>query len=161
MLTQERLKELFDYGDGGLIRRSTGLRVKCSETNGHRYLRVFVDGKPRALHRMIYIWHHGDDTVSVDHIDGDRMNNRIENLRAATQQENCLNRKHRSTSKSPYKNVYLQAPKQNPNWKRNWVVSIMIAGKRKYIGSFEDVELADLVATEARDKFHGAFARHF
>ena len=52
MLTQERLKELFDYGDGGLIRRSTGLRVKCSETNGHRYLRVFVDGKPRALHEV-------------------------------------------------------------------------------------------------------------
>ena len=56
--------------------------------------------------------------------------------------------------------MYLQSPTKNAEWKRNWVVSIMVAGKRKYIGSFEDLELADLVATEARDKFHGQFARH-
>jgi hypothetical protein len=37
----------------------------------------------------------------------------------------------------------------------------MVNKKRKYIGSFEDVELADLVAQEARDKYHGRFARHF
>jgi hypothetical protein len=161
MVTQERLKELFDYENGGFIRRSTGLRVKCSSVKGHRYLRLYVDGKPRSLHRMIYTWHHGAPEGNIDHADGNRENNRIENLRMATQQENCLNRKHRSTSKSPYKNVYLQSPTKNAEWKRNWVVSINVNGKRKYIGSFEDLELADLVATEARDKFHGQFARHF
>lgn len=160
MITQERLKELFEYQDGKLMRRKNG-RSAVIPMGAKRYERVTVDGQAYALHRMIYLWHHGHLPTTLDHIDGNRENNRIENLREATQQQNCLNRKHHSNSKSPYKNVYLQSPNKNPNWKRNWVVSIMVDGKRKYIGSFEDVELADLVATEARDKFHGQFARHF
>jgi hypothetical protein len=48
-----------------------------------------------------------------------------------------------------------------PHWKQNWVVNITVNRKRQYVGSFEDVELADLVATEARDLYHGAYARHF
>ena len=160
MITQERLKELFDYQDGTFIRRSTGVQI-VANFGVKRYLRVFVDGKPRSLHRMIYLWHHGHLPKTLDHIDGNRANNKIENLREATQQQNCLNRKHHSNSKSPYKNVYLQSPTKNSEWKRNWVVRITVDGKSKYIGSFKDLELADLVATEARDKFHGQFARHF
>lgn len=138
---------------------ASGIQI-VANFGGKRYLRVFVDGKPRSLHRMIYLWNHGHLPKTLDHIDGNRANNKIENLREATQQQNCLNRKHHSNSKSPYKNVYLQAPTKNAEWKRNWVVSVNVAGKRKYIGSFEDLELANLVATEARDKFHGQFARH-
>jgi hypothetical protein len=155
MVTQERLKELFDYEDGGFIRRSTGLRVKCSLSGNKRYFRVFFDGKPRALHRMIYIWHHGQSEGNIDHIDGNRENNKIENLRVASQQENCLNRKHHSTSKSPYKNVF---------WHQavgKWTVAMSINGMRERFGYYDDIELADLVAMEARDKFHGQFARHF
>lgn len=159
MITQERLKELFDYQDGALIRRKNGCSAVIA-MGVKRYERVSVDGKIQALHRMIYLWNHGHLPKTLDHIDGNRANNKIENLREATQHENCLNRKHQATSKSPYKNVYLQAPTKNAEWKRNWVVSVNVAGKRKYIGSFEDLELADLVATEARDKFHGQFARH-
>ena len=159
MVTQERLKELFDYQDGALIRRKGG-RSAVIAMGVKRYERVSVDGKIQALHRMIYLWNHGHLPKTLDHIDGDRANNKIENLREATQQQNCLNRKHHSNSKSPYKNVYLQAPTKKAEWKRNWVVRITVAGKSKYIGSFEDLELADLVATEARDKFHGQFARH-
>lgn len=160
MITQERLKELFDYQDGALIRRKDG-RSAVIAMGTKRYERVTVDSKIQSLHRMIYLWHHGYLPKTLDHIDGDRANNKIENLREATQHQNCLNRKHQTTSKSPYKNVYLQPPTKNAKWKRNWVVSLNVAGKRKYIGSFEDLELADLVATEARDKFHGQFARHF
>ena len=166
MVTQERLKELFEYHESGtFIRKTTGKLVVCSPSKNHRYLRTSVDGKPNALHRMIFLYHHGYLPKVTDHIDNNRMNNRIENLRAVTQAENCLNRKHRSTSGSPYKNVYLAKfskndPKYNPAWKQNWVVSLTVNRKRKYIGSFEDVELADLVATEARDLYHGPFARH-
>jgi len=156
MITQDRLKKLFDYDpEGWLIRRSTGLRVKCSPTKGQRYLRVFVDGKPRSLHRMIYIWHFNEPENNIDHIDGDRSNNRIENLRQVTQQENCLNRKHCSTSKSPYKNVYWHQAMNK------WTVVMKVNGDRKQFGYYDDLELADLVAMEARDKFHGQFARHF
>lgn len=154
MITQERLKELFDYQDGTFIRRSTGIQI-VANFGVKRYLRVFVDGKPRALHRMIYLWHHGHLPKTLDHIDGDRANNKIENLREATQQQNCLNRKHHSNSKSPYKNVYWhQAMKK-------WTVVMQVDGSRKQLGYYDDVELADLVAMEARNKFQGQFARHF
>jgi hypothetical protein len=163
MITQELLKQQFEYKNDGLfVRKSTGNLVVCNQTKGHRYLRVFVCGKAYALHRLIFLYHHGYLPKIIDHIDGNRSNNRIENLRDCTQSENCLNSKHRKTSTSPYKNVYLQkSANHQPHWKQKWTVSITVNRKRKYIGSFEDVELADLVATEARDLYHGAFARHY
>jgi hypothetical protein len=162
MITQELLQSLFEYHeDGYFIRKKNGKKVISSPTKGQKYLRVLVDGKPRQLHRMIFLHQNGYLPKVTDHIDGDSFNNRIENLRSVTQQQNCLNRKHKSNSSSLYKNVYLQPPLKNQNWKRNWVVSLMVNKKRKYIGSFEDVELADLVAQEARDKYHGRYARHF
>jgi hypothetical protein len=154
MITQERLKELFDYQDGTFIRRSTGVQI-VANFGVKRYLRVFVDGKPRSLHRMIYLWHHGHLPKTLDHIDGDRANNKIENLREATQQQNCLNRKHHSNSKSPYKNVYWHQAMNK------WTVVMQVDGSRKQLGYYDDVELADLVAMEARNKFQGQFARHF
>ena len=162
MITQKLLKSLFDYHvDGYFIRKKNGKKVVCSSTKGQRYLRVLVNGKPRQLHRMIFLHQNGYLPDTTDHIDGNRLNNRIENLRSITQQQNCLNKKHKSNSSSPYKNVYLQPSPKNENWKRNWVVSLTVDKKRKYIGSFEDVELADLVAQEARNKYHGLYARHF
>ena len=154
MITQERLKELFDYQDGTFIRRSTGAQI-VANFGVKRYLRVFVDGKPRSLHRMIYLWHHGHLPKTLDHIDGDRANNKIENLREATQQQNCLNRKHHSNSKSPYKNVYWHQAMNK------WTVVMQVDRSRKQLGYYDDVELADLVAMEARNKFQGQFARHF
>jgi hypothetical protein len=160
MVTQELLKQLFDYKDGALIRKKNG-KSAVIPMGAKRYERVTIDGKAYALHRMIYLWNHGTLPAIIDHIDGNRENNRVENLREATQEQNCLNSKHRSTSKSPYKNVYLQPPAKNADWKRNWVVSLTVKKVRKYVGSFEDLELADLVATEARHLYHGQFARHF
>jgi len=157
MITQQLLKSLFDYQDGQLIRKKNG-KSAVIPMGVKRYERVSINGKAYNLHRMIYLWHYGSLPKVLDHIDGNRENNRIENLREATQQQNCLNSKHRSTSTSPYKNVYLQ---NDTGFKRNWVVSLMVSGKRKYIGSFEDIELAGLVAQEARDKYHGQYARHF
>jgi hypothetical protein len=159
MITQEYLKQLFDYQDGQLIRKNGKLAV--IKAGKKRYERITVDGKAYALHRMVYLWNHGYLPKIIDHIDGNRENNNINNLREATQQQNCLNSKHRTTSKSPCKNVYLQPPTKNASWNRNWVVSLMVNKKRKYIGSFEDLELADLVAHEARNLYHGHFARHF
>lgn len=154
MVTQEKLKELFIYEDGNFIRKKNGKKVVCSETKGQRYLRVFIDGKPRSLHRLIYLYHFGICPKIIDHIDGNRFNNKIENLREVTQEQNCLNRKHMSHSSSPYKNVIFN------KISKKWNVVLTVNKKRKYFGSYDDIELADLVATEARDKYHGIFVNH-
>lgn len=154
-LTQERLKQLFEYQDDGtFVRLKNGKPVICNPTRHHRYLRVSVDGKPVALHRCVFLYHHSYLPEAIDHADGDRMNNRIENLREATQQQNCLNRVKHSNGKNAYKNVYLD--------KRfnKWLVQVNVNGKRKFFGSYDDIELADLVATEARNTYHGNFVNH-
>jgi hypothetical protein len=156
MITQELLQSLFNYQDGQFVRKSNGKLVVCNPIDGQAYLRLSIAGKTYPLHRMIFFYQHGYLPKVVDHIDGNRFNNNIENLRAVTQQQNCLNSKRRNTSKSGFKNVYLQSGTHN----KKWVVSVSINGKRSYLGSFEDIELADLVAQEARHKYHGQYARH-
>ena len=154
MISQKRLRELYDYKDGSLFFKSSGLEHKSTPiTNAHRYARLVVDGKAHALHRLIFLHCHGFLPKIIDHIDNDRTNNKIENLREATQQQNCLNRIAHKNSKSGIKNVYFVASA------KKWCVAMVVQSKRKIIGYFEDLELAELVATEARNKFHGSFAR--
>ena len=155
MITQERLKELFEYQDNGtFVRKRNGSPIVASMKN-RRYARMFVDkGIVCAVHRMIFLWHHGYLPKVIDHIDNDRTNNRIENLREVTQQQNCLNRVAHKNNRSGYKNVHLDKAMNK------WTVQISIDRKRRVFGYFDDVELAGLVAEEARDKYHGEFARH-
>lgn len=155
MITQQRLQELFIYKDGLFFNRKTN--ASCSLvpiTNHQRYNRIVVDGKAYAFHRLVFLYHKGYLPKIIDHIDNDRTNNRIENLREATQQQNCLNRVAHKNNRSGYKNVHWHSAM------KKWSVLINVDGKRKTIGYFDDVELAGLVAQEARAKFHGEFACH-
>lgn len=44
--------------------------------------------------------------------------------------------------------------------KKNWMAQLVIDGKNTYLGSFDDLELAELVVVEARNKYHGLYARN-
>lgn len=155
MLTQEYLLNTYTYEDGKLFRKSNGKEVICSKSKWHRYFRLGIQGKVYALHRVIFLYHHGYMPKITDHIDGDRYNNRIENLREVTQQQNCLNKKHHKNSSSPFKNVYFD------KGMNKYRVCMNVNGVRKIFGYFADIELADLVAQEARSKYHGEFARNY
>jgi hypothetical protein len=91
----------------------------------------------------------------VDHIDGNPSNNRIENLRGATNAQNLQNAKIHQNNTSGIKNVHFDKQKNR------WNVQLRIDKKIKHFGLYKDLELAELVATEARNKYHGDFARHF
>jgi len=114
---------------------------------------VQVDKKLYLTHRVIFLMHHGYMPVIVDHIDGNPKNNKIENLRDATYLQNALNVKVRKDSISGVQNV---------GWHKThktWCVHLTVYGKRKCIGYFKDLELAELVAQEARRKYYGNYAR--
>lgn len=104
MPTQERLRELFDYQDGKLITRHTKKQGRRARTiigglNG-RYLYAWVEGKYAPIHRLIWVWHNGpiSSGLLVDHINHDRLNNRIENLRLVDHVNNGRNRRIHSNS---------------------------------------------------------------
>lgn len=160
-LTQERLKELFEYRDDGTFVRkvATSNRVKVGDpvgwkTSGGKYVGLCVNGEKELMHRMVFLYHHGHLPKYIDHIDGDGTNNRIENLREATHSQNLMNVPGRNGTKSGKKNVYWHAKL------KKWTVHVKVGDKVKYFGLYEDIELAELVATEVRNKYHKQFANH-
>ena len=90
--SKERLHHLFDYEDGQLIRRvRVGTRVVGTVLgccHGGGYMHGTVDKVIFYMHRLIWQWHHGDCPTELDHVDCDKANNRIENLRAISRQHN-------------------------------------------------------------------------
>jgi hypothetical protein len=145
-ITQSRLKDLFDYQDGHLIRKISRGRGKNSSrwsagtVVGHKakngYVLANVDYKTYKLHRLVWLWHHGHFPERlIDHIDGDPSNNRIENLREATYAENMQNqRKARSTNKLGVQGVYRVKNKFRAVITKNKV--------SKHIGYFDTAEEA-------------------
>ena len=160
-ITQERLKELFEYKDDGTFVRkvSTSNKVKVGDsvgwkTAGGRYLGLCVNNVKELMHRMIFLYHHGYLPKYIDHIDGNGINNRIENLREATQEQNLHNVPGKLKTKSGKKNVYWNSSMNK------WAVHVKVDKKVRYFGIYDDIELAELVAVEARNKYHGQFANH-
>ena len=158
MITQQRALDLFDYQDGQLYWRvKKSYRVEIGKEagckNSHGYCVVRVDGVLYGVHRIVFLMHHGYLPDTIDHIDGNPQNNNIENLRQATNVENCYNRGKQSNNKSGCKNVHWKAKI------KHWSVEIQVNKVKHYLGIYKDLELAALVASEARDLYHGKFAR--
>jgi hypothetical protein len=153
-VSQERVLELFKYDDGVLYHRHNNQPIKIYITKGHRYARMKLDSGEYKLHRIIFLYHHGYLPDIIDHINGDRYDNHIENLREANTYQNRQNSRIYSTSKSGVKNVYWDKRCQK------WRVSFSINGKRKYFGGYDDLKEAKEIATSMRDKYFKEFANH-
>lgn len=151
-IDQTTVKELFEYKDGFLYRKKNGKKAGTRHHTG--YTQISIKGKLFNAHRLIFLLHHGWMPEVIDHIDGNRANDAIENLRPATWSQNLQNMRIRPSNRSGSKNVSWC------NAKSKWVVQLSINKKQTYFGRYDDLELADLVAMEARDKYHRAFARH-
>jgi hypothetical protein len=156
--TQEKLKEIFNYDESGHLvwkirRKRANIGATAGTIHPNGYLRTGINGKVYLNHRLIYVFHHGVLPDMVDHIDGNKLNNKIENLRNANNVTNQQNQKLKKENTSGYKNVSfcIQTKK--------WSVKIRIDGKSRTIGRYKDIELADLVAQETRAKYHGVYAR--
>jgi hypothetical protein len=165
IISQEYLKSIFDYKDGNLIwknktfdsigRSKSHLNGQIAGTLDNRgYFRVKIDNKNYLIHRLIFMWHYGFFPIQVDHIDGNPLNNSIENLRKATNAENCRNSKLSVNNKSGVKGV---------SWhkaSKKWMAHLQTTEKRHFIGYFDEIEKAKIAIIDARNKFHGEFARH-
>ena len=120
-------------------------------------IRYARDSRGRYLHRIVMGLKQGD-RIQVDHINGNGLDCRMENLRIATNAENRRNSKKHSDSTSPYKGVYLN------RMRNGWRAAICHQRKQISLGNrFATAEEAALAYNEAALRLHGRFARvnHF
>lgn len=112
----ELLRERFDYNPetGELRWRVTlGGHIKAGEmvgtTDGGGYRQVRVNGVLYKTHRICWALYYGEDPYGheLDHIDRDKTNNSIDNLRLATRETNCFNRDFKNVSSSGHRNIYV------------------------------------------------------
>ena len=141
MITQDRVNELFAYDrDGFLVRKINKANQRAGQkvgtVKGNGYVTVMVDYKFYQVHRLIWLLHHGTMPKNdIDHINGKKQDNRIENLREATRSENMQNEKRaRVTSKSGMLGVH----KNNGRWR----AVIWLNYKKIHIGYFNSKEEA-------------------
>jgi len=89
----------------------------------------------------------------IDHINADRLDNRLENLREATSFQNSQNRSITALNKSGRKGVFWNKAENR------WQARITVNGTRIFLGSHKDVALAAFIYECAAEKYHGEFAR--
>lgn len=100
------------------------------------------------LHRLVL---NTPDGVATDHINGNTLDNRRENLRTCSKKENLRNRGKQKNNVSGYKGVYRHRDGA-------WVAKIQVDGKHRALGSFKTKEEAAFVYNNAAKKYFGEFA---
>lgn len=160
-LTQDYVRSLFNYRDGNLywkIARTNCIKVGnlagCIRNSD--YSQIGIDGKLYKTHRLVFLYHYGYFPQFLDHIDGNKLNNDINNLRKATNQENQRNRKkNKSYNCKPTSSKY-----KGVGWHKyikKWRARIAINGKDEHLGYFKseiDAAMAyDKVAIEEFGEF--------
>lgn len=112
-------------------------------------------GRPMIVHRRLMSLYHYDGKY-VDHIDGDKLNNRRANLRVCDNQQNCAGKvvtTKWAKIKSRYKGVVWDKPTSK------WRAQVGYKYKIYYLGVFQTEELAALAYNSKATELHGSFAR--
>lgn len=161
MLTQEKLHELLDYDPATgkfTWRIRVAMRVHAGDMAGHQHAKGYVNIKVMKrfypAHRLAWFHVYGVwPPNEVDHINGVRSDNRIANLRLATESENQANRKLDRNNTSGVKGV---------TWNKSckkWQAQIKVHRVTRYLGVFEDKASAAQAYKAAADASFGSFAK--
>jgi hypothetical protein len=146
-------KEFYEYKDGELIRLYSNNQHKhVGSINSSGYKQFEHKQKTYMVHRVIWEWHNGPipDGMTIDHIDINPLNNRIENLRLATQSQNAINTKTPKNNTTGYKGVL-----STPSGK--FQARLGYRGKKLYLGLFKTAEEAAECVRQKSLELYGEF----
>lgn len=141
------LHNLYRYDDGLLCNKAG--HIYCN-VDRDGYIRVRRNAVEYRAHRIIWEMFNGDipEGMLVDHIDGDTLNNRIENLRLATRTQNNANSKGHGNY-----------PKGVVKVGSKYRARITHRGKTISLGTFDTVDEAKQAYDIKAQEFHGTFAK--
>jgi HNH endonuclease len=126
---------------------------EAGTVNSHGYRHIYVCGRRYYAHRLAWLFMHGRwPAATIDHINGDPLDNRIRNLREATHTQNIQNSRRKTTrNKAGLKGVSLS--------RTRWRATINVYGNRMSLGTFDNKEDAAAAYATAARKYFGEFAR--
>lgn len=158
-LSLARLKELLEYEpETGVFRqklRRKGSGLRPGEVAGglsdQGYVLIGIDYKKYRAHRLAWLWMTGEWPDGIDHINGDRTDNRWCNLRVADQSHNTANSKLSRASTTGLKGV--------SRFRDKWQAGITKNRVRRALGLFETPEEAHAAYCKAARELYGEFAR--
>ena len=170
MVTQETVRALFSYHNGSLYwkpRPRDAFRsqsayvmwnkryanLPAGSVNHRGYVRVGIAKRYYMAHRLIWLYHRGWLPDALDHKNGNPSDNRMRNLRVATQTENRWNARRKIPTTTNIKGVY-----KRPSG--HYEAHICADYKRIHLGTFERKQDAIRAVSRARKELHKQFARH-
>lgn len=132
-------------------RRKAGERAGClCKDTGYNI--IGLNGRVQKASRLAWLYVYGEWPVDmIDHINGIRNDDRIENLRCATHAQNLRNRGKQRNNSSGFKGVYRH--------KNAWRARINVDGRTVSLGLFPNPEEAHQAYAQASVRYHGDFAR--
>lgn len=160
-LTQSRLRELLDYNrDTGVftwlqyrsqLARAGSAAGRVNMTTG--YVEIQIDGTRYKAHRLAWLYCHGVmPDKQIDHINSNRTDNRITNLRVATRSQNQQNTGLTKANKSGRKGVYFRDGK--------WLAQAQINGKKYHLGRHKTIDEASRTYEAFCRENYSCFYRH-
>jgi len=152
MITQSELKDILHYDqDTGVF---TWLKnyIVAGTVEKKGYIAIKINKKSYKAHRLAWLYVYGNfPKEQIDHLNGIKNDNCINNLREATASENMLNRKQFKTSSAEFKGISFHKKQQK------WTAKIQINKQRIWLGSFYSANEAAIAYKNAAIKLHGSF----